>query len=194
MPSNSAANWPLILRADSVTLRPLRLRDRREWDRIRAANRSWLSPWEATHPRVPSEAGTHKLPSFTAMVGSHRREGRAGRALTLAIWYEKKLVGQISLGGIIYGAGRMAHIGYWIDKRFANLGITTKAVKMITEYAFSELELHRVEINIRPENMSSRKVAEKAGYIFEGERPKFLHIDGQWRDHICFVKENSNIL
>jgi ribosomal-protein-alanine N-acetyltransferase len=36
-------------------------------------------------------------------------------------------------------------------------------------------------------------VAEKAGFIFEGDRPKYLHIDGQWRDHICFVKENSAI-
>lgn len=193
MASNSTDTWPLILTAEPITLRPLRLRDRSRWDRIRAENRAWLSPWEATHPRVPSEASTHKLPSFGAMVSSHRREGRAGRAITLAIWYQKKMVGQISLGGIIYGAGRMAHIGYWIDKRYANLGITTKAVETLTEYAFSELELHRIEINIRPENISSRKVAEKAGFIYEGERSKFLHIDGQWRDHLCFVRENPNI-
>jgi ribosomal-protein-alanine N-acetyltransferase len=36
-------------------------------------------------------------------------------------------------------------------------------------------------------------VAEKAGYVLEGERARYLHIDGQWRDHICFVKENSAI-
>jgi ribosomal-protein-alanine N-acetyltransferase len=33
-------------------------------------------------------------------------------------------------------------------------------------------------------------VAEKAGYVLEGERPRYLHIDGDWRDHLSFVKEN----
>lgn len=61
---------------------------------------------------------------------------------------------------------------------------------MLTNYAFVELALHRVEINLRPENMASRRVAEKAGYELEGERPRYLHIDGGWRDHITFVKEN----
>jgi ribosomal-protein-alanine N-acetyltransferase len=93
----------------------------------------------------------------------------------------------------MYGAMRGGHIGYWIDRNFANRGFTTQAVEILTQYAFSELRLHRLEINLRPENASSRRVAEKAGYIFEGERPRYLHIDGQWRDHIVFVKENSAI-
>lgn len=33
----------------------------------------------------------------------------------------------------------------------------------------------------------------KAGYIFEGLRPRYLHIDGDWRDHVVFVKENTNL-
>ena len=65
---------------------------------------------------------------------------------------------------------------------------------MITQYGFQELGLHRIEINLRPENAASRRVAEKAGYHFEGERPRFLHIDGQWRDHLCFVRENPKII
>jgi len=101
--------------------------------------------------------------------------------------------GQISWGGVIYGAMRGGHIGYWIDRNFANRGYTTMAVQMLTEYAFKELNLHRIEINLRPENAASRKVAEKAGYILEGQRPRYLHIDGDWRDHIVFVKENPGL-
>jgi ribosomal-protein-alanine N-acetyltransferase len=63
----------------------------------------------------------------------------------------------------------------------------------LTEFGFSELNLHRIEINLRPENEASRKVAEKAGYIYEGLRPRYLHIDGDWRDHSTFVKENPRI-
>jgi ribosomal-protein-alanine N-acetyltransferase len=186
--------WPVVLKSNEITVRPLRLRDRGKWDEVRAINRDWLAPWEATRPHVPGDADSGELPSFYQMVRSHNREGRALRSLSLAVWYQGSLVGQITMGGIVMGALRGAHIGYWVDKRFANLGITTKVVQMMTEYGFRELALHRIEINLRPENGASRRVAEKAGYQFEGERPRFLHIDGQWRDHLSYVRENPIII
>ena len=69
----------------------------------------------------------------------------------------------------------------------------TRAVCEFTRYGLEELRLHRIEIALRPENVASKRVAEKAGYIFEGLRPRFLHIDGAWRDHIVFVKESTKI-
>jgi len=168
-------SWPIEIHGVDISLRPLRFRDRAQWNRVRAENRDWLSPWEATIPLILSF------------------EARHGRSLSFAIWHGSQLIGQITLGGIMYGAMRGGHIGYWIDRNFANRGYTTQAVEILTQYGFSELKLHRLEINLRPENGSSRRVAEKAGYIFEGERPRYLHIDGQWRDHITFVKENSAI-
>ena len=100
---------------------------------------------------------------------------------------------QINLGGVIYGALRGAHIGYWIDREYANRGYMTEAVNMVTDFAFNELELHRIEINIRPENSPSIRVAEKCGYLYEGLRPRYLHIAGGWRAHHCFVRENIAI-
>ena len=85
------------------------------------------------------------------------------------------------------------YIGYWIDQRFSNRGYITRAVKLLTHFGFNKLSLHRIEISMRPENEASKKVAEKAGYKFEGVRTSYLHIDGAWRDHLTFVKENSLI-
>ena len=96
------------------------------------------------------------------------------------------------MGGISYGALRGAHIGYWIDQRWANKGLMTEAVTTLTNHGFDELKLHRIEINLRPENEASRRVAEKAGYLLEGRRPSYLHIDGDWRDHLVFVRLSSN--
>ena len=189
-----SAQWPVILNSTEITLRPLRFRDRKQWHSVRAQNREWLTPWEATIPVLPQKFGgpalSSELPSFYEMVRAYNREGRQERSFSLAIFHEKTLIGQISLGGVIYGAMRAGHIGYWIDRNYANKGYTTQAVNMLTNYAFGELALHRVEINLRPENVASRRVAEKAGYILEGERPRYLHINGGWRDHISFVKEN----
>ena len=113
--------------------------------------------------------------------------------MTLAIWFDQELIGQITLGGITYGAYRGGHIGYWISQDFANRGLTTRAVREVTRYGFEDLRLHRIEIALRPENSASKRVAEKSGYTFEGLRPRYLHIDGDWRDHIVFVKENPRI-
>ena len=189
----SRGRWPVILTSGDITLQPLRLRDRKQWNLVRNINREWLAPWEATLPNVPGEDSFTDLPTFFHMVSAHNREGRAGRSISLTIWFQDRLVGQITMGGIIFGALRGAHIGYWIDNRYANQGITTKVVEMLTRYGFDVLFLHRIEINLRPENSASRRVAEKSGYHIEGERPRFLHIDGQWRDHLCFVRENPEV-
>ena len=190
-------NWPVHLEAGELILQPLRWRDRRRWLNVRKENRDWLAEWEATLPQVPGEIGAKGLPTFFEMVSWHRREGRQGRSYAFAIWQinsqGKNLIGQITLGGVMYGAMRAAHIGYWIDRAYANRGFTTQAVQAVTDFSFTTLKLHRLEINIRPENLPSIRVAEKAGYLFEGKRPRYLHIVGSWRDHVCYVKENTQV-
>ena len=176
-----------------ITLRPLTYSDRRQWLLVRTANRDWLGKWEATIPKISKGELTKSALSFTKMIRAFRREQQAGRSFSFGIFIGPNLIGQINLGGIIYGALRGAHIGYWIDRNYANRGYMTSSVNMVTDFAFKELELHRIEINIRPENDPSIRVAEKCGYRFEGLRPRYLHIDGAWRDHHCFVRENIAI-
>jgi [ribosomal protein S5]-alanine N-acetyltransferase len=186
--------WPVKIRQEELVLRPLRFKDKKVWDEVRSVNREWLSPWEATRPTIDTSV---PLPNFYQMVLQQKRQGRNIETFALAIWIRSNgkeiFVGQITLGGIVFGAMRGAYIGYWIDQRFANRGYITRAVKILTQYGFEKLSLHRIEISMRPENEASKKVAEKAGYKFEGLRTAYLHIDGAWRDHLCFVKENPLI-
>jgi ribosomal-protein-alanine N-acetyltransferase len=182
-----------------ILLRAFTYSDRAQWRRVRADNRQWLMKWEATTPKIPG--GSIQLlsdnsslnVSFGRMVRGNKREAKAGRSFAFGIFKGANLIGQINLSGVIYGALRGGHIGYWIDQSFSNRGYMTSAVNMVTDFAFSELALHRIEINIRPENEPSIRVAQKCGYKFEGLRPNYLHIDGAWRDHHCFVRENSAI-
>lgn len=185
----SIVSTSIISRDGRIILRPLRFRDKRAWLELRAKNREWLKPWEATSPTSIH----YEPPTFLQLLLFHRREARQLRALSFIIWFEGKMIGQITLGGIAFGALRGGHIGYWIDEGHKNRGLTTEAVATVTEFGFEKMRLHRIEIALRPENEASRRVAEKAGYSLEGMRPRFLHIDGQWRDHIVFVKENPSV-
>lgn len=176
-------NWPIRLRTSEVELRPLRRRDRFRWLELRERNREWLRPWEATSPS-PDFPNTI---SFGSMVSSINREARAGRSYSFALYFGGRMAGQLTIGGVSMGAARTAHIGYWIDERVGGRGIMTRAVALATDFCLNELALHRIEINIRPENVRSRRVVEKCGYREEGLRRRFLHIDGDWRDHVCYV-------
>jgi ribosomal-protein-alanine N-acetyltransferase len=166
-----------------VRLRALRRSDEAAWMRLRAENAGWLEPWDATSP-VPVEG---RRPTFGQFVRTLDRQGRQGGSLPFAVEHEGALVGQLTVSGITYGSLYSASIGYWISRHVAGLGITPTAVALATDHCFGGLGLHRVEINIRPENGPSLRVVEKLGFRDEGVRERYLHIQGVWRDHRTFA-------
>jgi ribosomal-protein-alanine N-acetyltransferase len=174
--------WPATLREGRVALRPIKRGDRDLWTRVRSHNRDWLAPWEATPPR---DVGPPV--SFATMVSSLRRQARRGQILPFVVTYDGVLVGQLTVGGITYGSLCSAHIGYWVDSRVAGRGVMPTAVALAVDHCFMVLRLHRIEINIRPENAASLRVVEKLGFREEGMRQAFLHIAGEWRDHRSFA-------
>ncbi len=163
-------------------LRPLTLRDGPAWREARARNASWLRPWEATNP-----SGRPEAVPYWRWVRHLHGEANAGRVLPFALTYEGRLVGQVTVGGVTLGSMRSAYIGYWIDRAVAGRGITPTAVALAGDHCFSVVRLHRLEISIRPENVASRRVVEKLGFREEGVRPRSLHIDGEWRDHLSYA-------
>jgi len=177
-----ATGWPAKLSEGRVRLRPIQVRDAEAWYELRARNRAWLAAWEATTPG----GTTHQL-TFKQMVRRLRRDARAGRVLPFAVLYEGKLVGQLTVANIIWGSVSSASMGYWVDQRHAGRGIIPTAVALATDHCFEVVGLHRMEVAIRPENHSSLRVVEKLGFRAEGLRPNYLHIDGEWRDHLVFA-------
>ena len=61
------------------------------------------------------------------------------------------------------------------------------AVALTIDHCFTAMALHRLEVAIRPENTASLRVVEKLGIKEVGYAPRYLHIDGAWRDHRIFA-------
>ena len=185
--------WPATVtarRGDAppIVLRPLHRRDRREWEMLRAANASWLHPWEATSP---DPVGLSM--QFRHLVRYYDREASAGRLQPFVIETDGVLVGQMHLFGIAWGSMRSASAGYWVAESVAGKGIAPMALAAATDHAFIGLGLHRMEVNIRPENVSSLRVVAKLGFRDEGLRRRYLHIDGSWRDHRTFALTTEDL-
>jgi ribosomal-protein-alanine N-acetyltransferase len=172
-----------------VGIRPLRLRDAGAWSEARIRNEHWLRPWEGRPPqrRDPSWEERHSPSAFAAMLRTLRRESKQGRCLPFAVTYDGDLAGQVTVSNIVRGAFESASVGYWVDRRLAGRGVIPEALAMVVDHCFDTAGLHRIEANVRPENTASRRVVEKLGFREEGLHPRFLYIDGDWRDHLCFA-------
>jgi [ribosomal protein S5]-alanine N-acetyltransferase len=168
-------------RHGSVAIRLVRPRDARVLQQELLSNRAWLSPWEATSPDGPV--------SFDMRTGVRRllQQYRDGTGVPLVMEDDGELAGQLNVWGIARGSLASATIGYWVSERFAGRGITTTSVALATDVCFDEMRLHRMEICIRPENAASLRVVEKLGFRYEGLRRRFIHINGDWRDHYAFA-------
>jgi ribosomal-protein-alanine N-acetyltransferase len=171
--------WPATLTEPDlldlpVALRPVRVKDAATWRDTRVRN--------AETPLYRSSLGP-----YVSMARTMRREGRQGLTIPWVVTYGNQFAGQLTVGSIVWGSARSAQVGYWIDEAYAGRGIIPTALAMAMDHCFFVVGLHRVEATIRPENHASRRVVEKLGFREEGLRRRSLHIDGAWRDHLCYA-------
>jgi [ribosomal protein S5]-alanine N-acetyltransferase len=191
-PVASAPGWPATLRDGAVEVRPLLLTDASAWRRVRTASADWLLPWEATAPgrRAPRRPSTL---AYAATWWRLRRQAAAGTALPFTVTYDGALAGQVTVGGITRGPAASAYVGYWVDAALAGRGIIPTALALVVDHCFGPVRLDRIEANIRPENVASRRVVDKLGFALTGTRQRFLYIDGDWRDHLCYVVTRDDV-
>ncbi|WP_395695948.1 GNAT family N-acetyltransferase [Nocardioides sp.] len=171
--------WPVRLTAGDITVRPLTYSDAGPWRDARRRNAAWLRPWDAT---VPPGSDTRPS-SFRSLVWRLHRQARAGTTYPFAVDVGGRFAGQVTVNNVVRGSAQFASIGYWLDQRYAGRGVMPRAVALVIDHCFTTAGLHRIEIAIRPENSNSLRVVEKLGLREVGYAPKYLHIDGDWRDH-----------
>ncbi|MCW3816297.1 GNAT family N-acetyltransferase [Micromonospora sp. DR5-3] len=178
-----------------VVLRPYRRSDAAAWSEIRRANQAWLSPWESHLPGTWDEMNSPA--AFRLVHADQRRSARIGEGMPFAVCLREEgqewLVGHLNVGSIVRRAFCSGYVGYWVDSRVAGRGVIPTAVALAVDHAFGPGGLHRIEVNIRPENAPSRRVVEKLGFREEAYHVRYMHIDGAWRDHIGYAMTSEEV-
>jgi ribosomal-protein-alanine N-acetyltransferase len=183
-----STGWPARLVDGDLVLRPLAAADAADWRRARQRHSAWLVPWDASVP----PGGDSRPTSFRSLVRRMERQARQGTTYPFALEVGGRFAGQVTVNNIVRGSAMFASLGYWIDKEFAGRGMMPRAVAMSIDHCFAS-GLHRVEIAIRPENSNSLRVVEKLGIREIGYSPKYLHIDGDWRDHRLYAVTREEV-
>ncbi|WP_421785806.1 GNAT family N-acetyltransferase [Hyphobacterium sp.] len=163
----------LVLRAPNAS-------DYEAWAKLRAASRRHTEPWEP--------AWTEDELTRTAYRGRLRRyemDWRDGRGAPFFVIRKqgRLLVGACNLNNIRRGVMQSADIGYWIGTPYVRRGYARQAIQRVLAFAWSELQLNRIEAAVQPQNAASRQLLEEIGFQYEGRARGLLKIAGEWRDH-----------
>jgi [ribosomal protein S5]-alanine N-acetyltransferase len=94
-----------------------------------------------------------------------------------------RLAGVVSISAVIRGAFQNGFLGYYALAPFEGHGFMRAGLTVVLDRAFGEHGLHRVEANIQPDNVRSVGLVRSLGFRLEGHSPRYLRIDGEWKDH-----------
>lgn len=159
-----------------VYIRRLESRDKKELLAINQASIGLHSPW------ISTPLTSHSFRSYYRRTLREDHEG-----IVCCLHDSDQIVGIFNLNGIVRGSFQSSTIGYYAAVAFTGRGFMTEGLTLVKQFAFEQLGLHRVEANIQPNNDPSRNLVQRCGFVLEGFSPKFLYIDGRWRDHERWV-------
>lgn len=150
--------------------------------------------WEFHREWEPERSGDYFTPAGQRWLlkRTRRHESRYPFVMTLKAGTpgkrsDRTIIGTIAISNVVLGFFRSCFLGYRIDHQYARQGLMSEAVTAMVDYAFDELELHRVEANCMPENEPSIGLLQKLGFVNEGTSRRYLQIQGRWRDHVHMV-------
>tara|TARA_B100001079_G_scaffold163457_1_gene140159 strand:+ start:4489 stop:5010 length:522 start_codon:yes stop_codon:yes gene_type:complete len=124
-------------------------------------------------------------PCSTASFRVHlKRYGQPSQASHVAVdTANGGLIGAVHLNEIVYGALESAYLAYFVFRPYAGRGFMSRVLAGVIELAFTQYRLHRLEANVQPGNQPSKRLVQSLGFRLEGFSPRYLRINGAWRDH-----------
>ena len=177
----------IVLKSNKLLIRNLNLEDNKELLDYYVRNKKHFEKYE---PKRDIQFYTEEVQK-NILIDSYR-QFMNGASIDFGIFIDDKLIGKIKLSNIVYGIFKNGILGYSIDENYQGKGLMKEAVKMVLQYAFNEVELHRIEASALVDNERSKGVLLECGFKELGINKQYLFINGKWQDHITFYITRPN--
>ncbi|WP_067795358.1 GNAT family N-acetyltransferase [Actinomadura formosensis] len=165
-----------------VTLRHLASCDEEEFLNLVSASTELHRPWMAL-PSTPEQYRAYLT----------RYEQPDEKSVLICVRNSGAIAGVVNVNSIIRGRFQSGSIAYAAFGPTAGQGYMTEGLALVVRYSFEQLQLHRLEAQIQPENHASLRLVRRVGFRHEGYSPELLYIDGAWRDHERWAITNTMI-
>ncbi|SFM34195.1 ribosomal-protein-serine acetyltransferase [Gracilibacillus orientalis] len=164
---------------EHLSLKLIDLRDAERVFELTENSRDYLKEW------LPWVDNTVKVEDTKAFIQSCLKGFADNNSLNAVILYKDETVGVAGYNSIDW-SNKIAYIGYWLGADYQGKGIMTRVAKALTDYAFTELQLNKVEIRAAVDNQKSRSIPERLGFVEEGHIRSGEWIYVRYVDHVIY--------
>ncbi|MCI1592819.1 GNAT family N-acetyltransferase [Heyndrickxia oleronia] len=164
---------------DDLALKLIELKDSDRVFELTDTSRNYLREW------LPWLDTTIKLEDTIGFINMCLKGFSENRSINTVILFKGNIVGVAGFNNINW-SNKTAQIGYWLGEEYQGYGIMTRVAEALTEYAFKELALNKVEIRVAVGNKKSRSIPERLGFINEGCIRQAEWLYDHYVDHVVY--------
>ena len=163
----------------SISIRPLRFSDAPDlYENVKDKE---IVTWTVSIPHPYPKDGALK---FIRKAGYNIRK-RKSYTFGIVLKETGTVIGVVELMTFDW-KNKNAEIGYWLGKKHWGEGLMTEAVRLILNFGFGNLRLHRIYARLFEENTGSARVLEKCGFNLEGRMREERYRYGKWHDAVRY--------
>ena len=106
----------------------------------------------------------------------------------LAVDAPGQILGRVNLSMVKRAHYHSAVLGYRVGQAHGGKGVAGEAVRQVLEIAFDQLRLQRIEADCRIDNLASKRVLERNGFVQFGHSRRSFELGGVWYDRLHFER------
>lgn len=142
-------------------------------------NRAYLREW------LPWLDNSRYIQNTIDFIKLSKKQYCDNMSMNLAVCKKGAIAGMISLHRFDW-PNRSTHIGYWLSENYQGRGLITRSCRGLTDYAFNNMGLNRVEIRCAPGNSKSRAIPKRLGFKEEGVMRQAEWLYDRFVDHVVY--------
>ncbi len=164
---------------EEVSLKLIEHKDAEELFTLSNLSREHLRVW------LPWIDFTHSAEDTKKFIQASLERYARNDGLTVCILSKGNIAGVVDFHEINWSHKRTS-IGYWMGAEYTGRGLLTRACRHLFTYAFEDLGLNRIEIRAAEENLKSRAIPERLGFIEEGIIRDAANMYGSYVNHVVY--------